>query len=77
MGKYVISDGFVFRANRLCILVGSIRLLLMQEAHGGGLMAHFSAKKMEFVLSMHLLWQKMRRDVDRFVSHCTTCQKAK
>ena len=31
--KFVINDGFVFRANRLCISVGSVRLLLMQEQH--------------------------------------------
>ena len=39
--KFMISDGFLFRANRLCILVGSVRLLLLQEAHGGGLTGHF------------------------------------
>jgi hypothetical protein len=75
--KFVINDGLVFRANRLCILVGSVRLLLMQEAHGGGLMGHFGAKKMEDVLATHFFWPRMRRDVERFVARCTTCQKAK
>ncbi|WVZ53115.1 hypothetical protein U9M48_004101 [Paspalum notatum var. saurae] len=75
--KYVIHDGFVFRANRLCVPVGSVRLLLLQEAHGGGLMGHFGAKKTEAVLSTHFFWPKMRRDIERFVSRCTTCQKAK
>ena len=42
--KFVINDGFVFRANRLCIPVGSVCLLLLQEAHGGGLMGYFGAK---------------------------------
>jgi hypothetical protein len=75
--KFVVNDGFVFRANSLCIPVGSVHLLLMQEAHGGGLMVHFGAKKMEDVLASHFFWPKMRRDVERFVSRCTTCQKAK
>ncbi|WVZ89587.1 hypothetical protein U9M48_035968 [Paspalum notatum var. saurae] len=75
--KYVINEGFVFKANRLCIPVGSIRLLLLQEAHGGGLIGHFGAKKTEAMLSAHFFWPKMRRDVERFVSHCTTCQKSK
>ena len=75
--KFVINGGFVFRANRLCILVGSVRLLLMQEAHGGGLMGHFGAKKMVDVLASHFFWPQMRRDVERFVARCTTCQKAK
>jgi hypothetical protein len=46
-------------------------------AHGGGLMGHYGAKKMEDVLASHFFWPKMRRDVERFVSRCTTCQKAK
>ncbi|WVZ80689.1 hypothetical protein U9M48_028146 [Paspalum notatum var. saurae] len=58
--KYVINDGFVFRANSLCIPVGSVRLLLLQEAHGGRLMGHFGAKKTEAVLSTHFIWPKMR-----------------
>jgi hypothetical protein len=73
----VINDGFVFRAYRLCIPVGSVYLLLMQEVHGGGLMGHFGAKKTEDVLASHFFWPKMRRDVEQFIARCTTCQKAK
>src|SRR3954464_7579151 len=32
---------------------------------------------MEDVLATHFFWPKMRRDVERFVGRCTTCQKAK
>jgi hypothetical protein len=49
--KFMVNDGFVFRVNRLCIPVGSVHLLLMQEVHGVGLMGHFGAKKMEDVLA--------------------------
>ena len=69
--------GFLFRANRLCILVGSVRLLLLQEAHGGGLMGYFGAKKTEEVLSTYFFWPRMRHDVERYVARCTTCEKAK
>jgi len=58
--KYMLHDGFLFRANRLCILVGFVRLLLLQQAHGGGLMRHFGAKKTEMVLSTHFFWPRMR-----------------
>ena len=34
--KFVLNDGFVFGANKLCIPASSVRLLLLQEAHGGG-----------------------------------------
>jgi preprotein translocase subunit SecG len=53
----------MFRANKLCILASSIHLLLLQEAHGGGLMGHFGVKKTEDILSAHFSWPKMRRDV--------------
>ncbi|XP_012702858.1 uncharacterized protein LOC105914754 [Setaria italica] len=69
--------GFVFRANKLCIPASSVRMLLLQEAHGGGLMGHFGAKKTESILADHFFWPKMRRDVERFIARCTTCQKAK
>src|SRR3954449_2773543 len=48
--KFVLNDGFVFRSNKLCIPASSIRLLLLQEAHGGGLMGHFGVKKTEDVI---------------------------
>ena len=48
--KFIFSDGFVFRANKLCIPASSIHLLLLQEAHGGGFIGHFGAKKTEDIL---------------------------
>jgi len=54
--KYVLNDGYLFRANRLCIPVGSVRLLLLQEAHGGGLMGHFGATKTLDVLANHFFF---------------------
>jgi hypothetical protein len=75
--KFILNDGFVFLANKLCIPASSNRLLLLQEAYGSGLMGHFGVKMMEDILATHFFWPKMRRDVVRFVAHCTICQKAK
>ena len=58
--KFYLYDGFLFRANKLCIPDCSVRLMLLQEAHAGGLMGHFGAKKMEQVLADHFFWPKMR-----------------
>ena len=52
--KFVVNDGFVFRANKLCIRASSVRLLLLQEAHGGGLMGHFGVKKTERTYLLHI-----------------------
>jgi hypothetical protein len=75
--KYVLQDGLLYRANKLCVPASSVRLLFLQEAHGGGLMGQFGVKKTEDVLAAHFFWPKMRRDVERYVSRCTTCNKAK
>ena len=40
-------------------------------------MGHFGVKKTEDVLFTHFYWPRMRRDVERYVSRCTTCNKAK
>jgi hypothetical protein len=40
-------------------------------------MGHFGVKKTEDVLAANFFWPRMRKDVERFVAYCTTCQKAK
>jgi hypothetical protein len=75
--KYHKHDGFLFRANKLCIPDCSVQILLLQEAHAGGLMGHFGVKKAEHVLADHFFWLKMRRDVVRHVLRCENCHKAK
>jgi hypothetical protein len=54
--KFILNDGFVFGANKLCILDSFVHLLLLQEVHGGGLMGHFGVKKTEDVLATHFFW---------------------
>jgi hypothetical protein len=51
--KYVLHDGLLYRANKLCVPASSVHLLFLQEAHGGGLMGHFGVKKTEDVLAAH------------------------
>jgi hypothetical protein len=75
--KYHIHDGFLFRANKICVPNCSIRLLLLQEAHADGLIGHFGWTKTYDMLADHFYWPKMRRDVERLVQRCVTCHKAK
>ncbi|XP_074299023.1 uncharacterized protein LOC141630031 [Silene latifolia] len=37
-GLYTVQDGYLFKGNRLCIPNGSIRELLVREAHGGAIL---------------------------------------
>jgi hypothetical protein len=75
--KYVLPDGFLYRANKLCVPASSVHLLFLQEAHEGGLLRHFGVKKIEDVLAAHFFWPKMRHDVEHYMSRCMTCNKAK
>jgi hypothetical protein len=56
--KFIVSDGFVFRANKLYIASSFVCLLLLQEAHGDGLMRHFRAKKIHDILFCSFLLAK-------------------
>jgi hypothetical protein len=76
-GKFHIQDRFLFCANKLCIPASSVRLLLLQEAHGGGLMGHVVVYKTHGVFASHFFWPRMHADVERLVARYTTCQKAK
>jgi hypothetical protein len=60
----------------MCVLANSVHLLFFQEAHGAALMRHIGGKKTEDVLATHFFWPKMRRNMERYVPWCTTCNKA-
>ena len=40
-------------------------------------MGHFGREKTLLMLADHFYWPKMRRDVDRFVRRCVTCNTSK
>ena len=65
------------RAKKLCIPESLLRLLLLQESHGGGLMGNFGRDKTFATLSKSYFLPKMFRDVNRFTNQCSTCRKAK
>jgi hypothetical protein len=43
--KFLLHEGLLYRANKLCVPASFVHLLLLQEAHGGGLMGHFCVKR--------------------------------
>jgi hypothetical protein len=76
-GKFFRLDGFLFRENKLCVPNCSVRELLVQESHGGGLMGHFGVAKTLAILQDHFYWPHMKRDVERICGRCVTCRQAK
>ncbi|KAL4296936.1 hypothetical protein GQ457_12G014780 [Hibiscus cannabinus] len=77
VGKFYRHGGYLFKENMICIPQGSMRDILLREAHEGGLMGHFGVTKTLQTLKEHLFWPKMRRDVERLCERCVTCKKAK
>ncbi|KAA3479759.1 reverse transcriptase [Gossypium australe] len=75
--KFYGHDGFLFREGKLCIPQGSVRDLLVSEAHSRGLMGHFGVAKILAMLQEHFFWLRMKRDVERICDHCMPCKKAK
>uniref|UniRef100_A0A151UF56 Transposon Ty3-I Gag-Pol polyprotein n=1 Tax=Cajanus cajan TaxID=3821 RepID=A0A151UF56_CAJCA len=74
---YYRHNGFLFKANRLCVPKCSIRELLVSESHEGGLMGHFGVQKTLEILQEHFYWPHMKHDVHKFCDHCIVCKKAK
>ena len=77
LDKYYLFDGFLFRVDKVCIPRCSLRLLLVEEAHKGGLMGHFGRDKTYHMLHTHFYWPHMLRDVEHMIKRCIECLKAK
>ncbi|XP_027912354.1 uncharacterized protein LOC114171680 [Vigna unguiculata] len=75
--EYYRFEGFLFRANRLCVPQSSIRELLVKEAHRGGLMGHFGVLKTYDILHEHFYWVNMKKDVAKLCESCIECRQAK
>ena len=60
---YFISEGYLYKAGRLCIPTSSIHLLLIREAHDGR--GHFGSPKTLAALKEHFFWPHMAHQVTR------------
>ena len=45
LDDYTLQDGYLFKANKLCIPWSSMRDFLVWEIHAGGLAGHFGRDK--------------------------------
>lgn len=76
-GKFYRMHGFLFKENKLCIPIYSMRELPVKESHGGGLIGHFGMTKTLDTLNEHFYWPKMRKDVQRVCDRCVVYKRAK
>ncbi|GJX38887.1 reverse transcriptase domain-containing protein [Tanacetum coccineum] len=72
------NDGGIYFFDRIWIpSVGSVRKLIMDEAHTSRYSIHPGADKMYYDLRDLYWWPGMKRDVAEYVSRCLTCSKIK
>lgn len=71
---FTLHDGFLFYGVRLCIPDCSLRIQLVAEIHKEG---HIGRDRTLHLISQSYYWPSIRRDVERFVERCTTCQTSK
>nr|GEZ52270.1 hypothetical protein [Tanacetum cinerariifolium] len=77
MGDFHIFNGFLFKQQCLCVPRHSIRIVLIQETHEGGLAGHLGIDKTTHLLRAHFFWPKLARDVEHLVQRCLPCRQAK
>uniref|UniRef100_A0A6N2MUI5 Integrase catalytic domain-containing protein n=1 Tax=Salix viminalis TaxID=40686 RepID=A0A6N2MUI5_SALVM len=75
--NFMLHEGYLFKNNCLCIPECSLREIIVQEAHGGGLGGHFGRDKTLALVQENFYWPKMVKDVTRHVERCGTCHRAK
>ena len=72
-----MSEGYLFKEEKLCIPQGTHRKLLVKESHKGGLMGYFGVDKTLKLLKGKFFWPYMRKFVQRHCHKCISCLKAK
>ena len=75
-GDFYRHEGFIFKRDKLCVPICSIRELLVRESHGGGLMGHFGIHKTLGILNEHFYWPNIKHDVQFVCAKSITCKQA-
>ena len=76
-GVYFLQDVYLFRGKQLCIPIGSMRENIICEFQSGHLAGHFEKDKTIALVEDKYYWQKLIRDIIKYVTRCRICQVAK
>lgn len=65
--QFLNHEGYLFKANRLCVPQCSLQQTIIMEAHDNGIGGHFVRDKILTLVEEKFFWPKMARDVARHV----------
>ena len=77
LDDYTLQDGYLFKANKLCILWSSMRDFLVWETHARGLTGHFGRDKIIEEVEHQFYWPGLKRGIAKIVGQCHTSKLAK
>ena len=66
-----------FYSLNLYVPRGSLREHIIQELQAGGLGGHMGCDKTISLVEARYFWPHLKRDIEKFVKCCCTCQIAK
>jgi hypothetical protein len=68
------EKGALWFRNRLCVLKGEARGILLDEAHNSAYSIHLGTTKMYLYLKTRYWWRRMKKEIAQYVAQCDTCQ---
>ena len=68
LDDYFLQNGYLFKANRLCIPRTSVKDFLVWEIHAGGLVGHDGHDKTIEEVERQFYWPSLKKDVAKIVS---------
>ncbi|RDX85525.1 hypothetical protein CR513_33277, partial [Mucuna pruriens] len=75
--SHLMEVSLGMKEKKLCVPKSSIKVLLVKEAHKGGLMGRFSVRKKYEALAKNFYWPKIKSNVHHVCEKCLTCKMAK
>ncbi|KAJ0800640.1 putative nucleotidyltransferase, Ribonuclease H [Helianthus annuus] len=75
--EFVRRDGLLFKGNRLCVPLSSLREAIILECHQGALAGHFGRDKTVALVTERFFWPKLVHDVMKVLARCRVCHLGK
>ena len=70
---YLLTEGYLFFRNRMCIPSTTLQDQLTWECHLGGLTDHFGRDKTITAVEHQFYWPSLKHDVGNIVAQCRVC----